>query len=141
MVLSFPSHRSICFTIAGRGLLSRSGKKSSMHDENRRATYNISNQPVSRSESIFTTFDGEIKQLVAVCDIECTLSYWSHMASYSYTFHFFVSGWASCRSLLCQEPGSFYCNTWTCCLEGCLGENCAGTTSRVQIWPWVGWRL
>ncbi|GMP52434.1 hypothetical protein CsSME_00018247 [Camellia sinensis var. sinensis] len=51
-----------------RGLLSRSGRKPFIHDENRRATYNISNQPVVRSESIFTTFDGEIKQLVAVCD-------------------------------------------------------------------------
>ncbi|CAL5335695.1 unnamed protein product [Camellia sinensis] len=49
-----------------RGLLSRSGRKPFIHDENRRATYNISNQPVVRSESIFTTFDGEIKQLVAV---------------------------------------------------------------------------
>ncbi|KAL7217935.1 hypothetical protein ACSBR2_011207 [Camellia fascicularis] len=49
-----------------RGLLSRSGRKPFVHDENRRATYNISNQPVVRSESIFTTFDGEIKQLVAV---------------------------------------------------------------------------
>lgn len=38
-----------------------------MLDENRRATYNISSQPAARSESIFTTFEGEIKQLVAVC--------------------------------------------------------------------------
>ena len=45
-----------------------------MHDENRRATYNISNQPVVGSESIFTTFEGEIKQLVTVCDMETTLS-------------------------------------------------------------------
>ncbi|CAL5405550.1 unnamed protein product [Camellia sinensis] len=52
--------------LSGRGLLSRFGRKPSTNDENRRATYHISNQPVSRSESIFTTFDGEIKQLVAV---------------------------------------------------------------------------
>lgn len=38
-----------------------------MFDENRRATYNISSQPVFTSESIFTTFEGEIKQFVAVC--------------------------------------------------------------------------
>lgn len=38
-----------------------------MFDENRRATYNISSQPVITSESIFTTFEGEIKQFVAVC--------------------------------------------------------------------------
>ncbi|KAL7186565.1 hypothetical protein ACSBR2_028322 [Camellia fascicularis] len=52
--------------LSGRGLLSRFGRKPPTNDENRRATYHISNQPVSRSESIFTTFDGEIKQLVAV---------------------------------------------------------------------------
>ncbi|KAA8526991.1 hypothetical protein F0562_008780 [Nyssa sinensis] len=52
--------------LPGRGLLFKFGRKPSMHDENRRATYNISNQPPVGSESIFTTFDGEIKQLVAV---------------------------------------------------------------------------
>uniref|UniRef100_A0A2C9W727 Bromo domain-containing protein n=1 Tax=Manihot esculenta TaxID=3983 RepID=A0A2C9W727_MANES len=51
---------------SGKGLLSKYGRKSSMLDENRRATYNISSQPAARSESIFTTFEGEIKQLVAV---------------------------------------------------------------------------
>ncbi|GFZ12527.1 DNA-binding bromodomain-containing protein [Actinidia rufa] len=50
--------------LQGRGLLSRFGRKPVVHDENRRATYNISNQPVVGSESIFTTFEGEIKQLV-----------------------------------------------------------------------------
>ncbi|KAG8658207.1 hypothetical protein MANES_03G131200v8 [Manihot esculenta] len=51
---------------SGKGLLPKCGRKSSMLDENRRATYNISSQPAARSESIFTTFEGEIKQLVAV---------------------------------------------------------------------------
>lgn len=51
---------------SGKGLPMKFGKKSFPFDENRRATYNISNQPHIRSESIFTTFDGENKQLVAV---------------------------------------------------------------------------
>lgn len=38
-----------------------------MANENRRATYNVSEQPVVQSESIFTTFEGEVKQLVPVC--------------------------------------------------------------------------
>lgn len=40
-----------------------------MLDESRRASYNMSNQPIGRSESIFMTFDSEMKQLVAVCII------------------------------------------------------------------------
>ncbi|XAR67440.1 hypothetical protein NMG60_11002204 [Bertholletia excelsa] len=52
--------------LQGRGLMSRFGRKPSTQDENRRATYNIASQPVGRSESVFTTFDGEIRQLVAV---------------------------------------------------------------------------
>ncbi|XP_050138028.1 uncharacterized protein LOC126614412 isoform X5 [Malus sylvestris] len=51
---------------SGKGLLSKVGRKPSVVDENRRATYNISTQPVVRSESVFTTFDSEIKQFVAV---------------------------------------------------------------------------
>lgn len=60
----FPSN----FCFSGKGLLSKLGRKPPVIDDNRRATYNMSNQPVVRSESIFTTFEGEIKQLVAVCN-------------------------------------------------------------------------
>lgn len=38
-----------------------------MQDMERRATYNMSNPPVTRSDSVFTTFEGEVKQLVTVC--------------------------------------------------------------------------
>lgn len=38
-----------------------------MLDEGRRASYKMSSQPIGRSESIFMTFDSEMKQLVAVC--------------------------------------------------------------------------
>nr|DAD20468.1 TPA_asm: hypothetical protein HUJ06_021931 [Nelumbo nucifera] len=52
--------------LSGKGVPSKFGRKPFVVDENRRATYNISNQPVIRTESIFTTFDGESKQFVAV---------------------------------------------------------------------------
>lgn len=55
------------FGVSGKGLLSKLGRKPSVFDENHRATYSISTQPVVRSESIFTTFEGETKHLVAVC--------------------------------------------------------------------------
>lgn len=73
------SHYSVSFTLPGRGALSRLGRKPHIHNENRRATYNISNQPESRSESVFTTFDDDMKQLVPVSDSETTLPllHWS----------------------------------------------------------------
>nr|XP_016472230.1 PREDICTED: uncharacterized protein LOC107794267 [Nicotiana tabacum] len=52
--------------LSGKGPLSRLGRKSIVHDENRRASYNISTQPVSCTESIFSTFEEESKQLVTV---------------------------------------------------------------------------
>lgn len=52
--------------VSGKGLLSKLGRKTLVLDE-RRGTYHISNQPVIRSESVFTTFECETKQLVAVC--------------------------------------------------------------------------
>ncbi|KAF8391539.1 hypothetical protein HHK36_023844 [Tetracentron sinense] len=49
-----------------KGFPLKSGRKPCMFDENRRATYNISNEPVVRTESTFALFEGENKQLVAV---------------------------------------------------------------------------
>lgn len=55
------------FLLVGKGALSRFGKKSFVHDENRRATYAITlSHSVAVSDSIFSTFDGETKQLVPV---------------------------------------------------------------------------
>ncbi|CBI26651.3 unnamed protein product, partial [Vitis vinifera] len=51
---------------SGKGLLSKFGRKPFVVDENRRATYSISNQPIVGSETIFNTFEAEAKQLVAV---------------------------------------------------------------------------
>ncbi|KAL8509929.1 hypothetical protein ACS0TY_016955 [Phlomoides rotata] len=51
----------------GKGPPSRFVRRSFVQDENRRATYNISlSLPVASSETIFSTFDGEMKQLVPV---------------------------------------------------------------------------
>ncbi|KAL6199388.1 hypothetical protein ACLB2K_029172 [Fragaria x ananassa] len=55
--------------LSGKSMLSmpsKAGKKPSVLYDNRRATYNISSEPVITSESIFTTFEGETKQFIAV---------------------------------------------------------------------------
>ncbi|XP_010278656.1 PREDICTED: uncharacterized protein LOC104612779 [Nelumbo nucifera] len=52
--------------VSGKGFPSKFGRKPFVLDENRRATYNTSIQPVDMTDSIFATFDGENKQLVAV---------------------------------------------------------------------------
>ena len=44
-----------------------------MQDYERRATYNMSNLQITRSDSIFSTFESEIKQLVTVCIKGCEL--------------------------------------------------------------------
>ncbi|KAK4752489.1 hypothetical protein SAY87_021287 [Trapa incisa] len=49
----------------GKGLSAKCLRKPSVVDDNRRATY-MSNQPIVGVDSIFTTFESEIKQLVAV---------------------------------------------------------------------------
>ncbi|KAK1391856.1 Bromo domain-containing protein [Heracleum sosnowskyi] len=52
--------------VSGKGLSSRPVRKASVLDENRRATYNMSIPSATASESIFTTFEGESKQLIPV---------------------------------------------------------------------------
>ncbi|KAL6538433.1 hypothetical protein OROGR_012421 [Orobanche gracilis] len=54
-------------SLSGKGPLSRFGRKGFFPDENRRATYTITlSHPVVSPDSIFSTFDGEAKQLVPV---------------------------------------------------------------------------
>ncbi|XP_059441678.1 uncharacterized protein LOC132173981 [Corylus avellana] len=69
---------------SGKGLLSRLGRKQFVFDDNRRATYNISNHPVVRSDSILTTFEAEIKQLVAV-GLHAEYSYARSLARFAAT--------------------------------------------------------
>lgn len=59
--------------LAGKGLLSKPIRKASVLDENRRATYNISIPSATASESIFTTFEGESKQLIPVSNVRCII--------------------------------------------------------------------
>ncbi|XP_020989658.2 uncharacterized protein LOC110276907 [Arachis duranensis] len=49
-----------------RGLLSQMGRRSLALDEDHRASYNMSNQSITRSDSIFMTFETEPKHLVTV---------------------------------------------------------------------------
>ncbi|KAG2682301.1 hypothetical protein I3760_11G185500 [Carya illinoinensis] len=69
---------------SGKGLLPKLGRKQFVYDDNRRATYNISNLPAVRSDSIFTTFEGELKQLVAV-GLHAELSYARSLARFAAT--------------------------------------------------------
>ncbi|KAI3673811.1 hypothetical protein L6452_39941 [Arctium lappa] len=52
--------------LPGKGFISKLGRKPSVNDENRRATYNISVQPVTESSSIFSTFEDESKHFIPV---------------------------------------------------------------------------
>ncbi|CAA7025846.1 unnamed protein product [Microthlaspi erraticum] len=51
---------------SGKDLVSKCGRKLSVVEEDRRATYGSSDQQTDRSESIFTTFESEIKEFVPV---------------------------------------------------------------------------
>ncbi|XP_030453398.1 uncharacterized protein LOC115674987 [Syzygium oleosum] len=68
----------------GKSSSSKLGRKPLALDENRRATYGISNQPEARSESVFTTFEGEIRQLVAV-GLHADYSYARSLARFAAT--------------------------------------------------------
>ncbi|XP_076927725.1 uncharacterized protein LOC143591391 [Bidens hawaiensis] len=46
--------------------MSKLGRKPSVHDENRRATYNMPLEPVGESDSVLSTFEGESKQFIPV---------------------------------------------------------------------------
>ncbi|KAK1407022.1 hypothetical protein QVD17_38632 [Tagetes erecta] len=52
--------------LSGKGFMSKLGRKPSVNDENRRATYNISVEPVTDSDSVFSVFEGESKQFIPV---------------------------------------------------------------------------
>ncbi|CAI8584578.1 unnamed protein product [Vicia faba] len=79
--------------MSGKGLLSKMGRKSSVQDYERksyvqdyerRATYNTSNLSVTGSDSIFTTFESEVKQLVTV-GLQAEYSYARSLARYAAT--------------------------------------------------------
>ncbi|RYR79806.1 hypothetical protein Ahy_A01g004612 isoform B [Arachis hypogaea] len=67
---------------SGRGLLSKMGRRSLALDEDRRASYNMSNQSITRSDSIFMTFETEPKHLVTV-GLHADYSYARSLARFS----------------------------------------------------------
>ncbi|KAK9155688.1 hypothetical protein Sjap_003168 [Stephania japonica] len=52
--------------VSGKGTPSKLWRRLSLSDENRRASYDISNEPLARTDSMFSIFEGENKQLAAV---------------------------------------------------------------------------
>ncbi|KAG5546534.1 hypothetical protein RHGRI_018648 [Rhododendron griersonianum] len=96
---------------SGRGALSRLGRKPHIHNENRRATYNISNQPESRSESVFTTFDDDMKQLVPV-GLNADYSYSRSLARFAATLGPVAWNVASKRIEQGLPPGFKYGRGW-----------------------------
>ncbi|XP_051133595.1 uncharacterized protein LOC127253189 [Andrographis paniculata] len=66
---SFLNHNSIDKaeeSLSGKGSLPRLGRKPSIPDENRRATYSLFSNEEDSAECIFSTFEGKTKQLVPV---------------------------------------------------------------------------
>ncbi|OVA07819.1 Bromodomain [Macleaya cordata] len=70
--------------LSGKGFPSKFGKKPFVLDENRRATYSISNQHFVKNESMFTIFEDENKQLVAV-GLHADYSYARSLARFAAT--------------------------------------------------------
>ncbi|KAK7385967.1 hypothetical protein VNO78_31977 [Psophocarpus tetragonolobus] len=97
--------------ISGRGLFSKLGRKSSTQDIERRATYNMSSLPVNRSDSIFTTFEGEVKQLVTV-GLQAEYSYARSLARFAATLG--PTAWkiASQRIQQALPPGCKFGRGW-----------------------------
>ncbi|KAG5001994.1 hypothetical protein JHK87_023066 [Glycine soja] len=68
--------------LLGKGLLSKWGRKSFALDESRRASYNMSNQPIVKPDSIFMTFERGMKHLVTV-GLHAEYSYARSLARFS----------------------------------------------------------
>ncbi|WCJ32944.1 DNA-binding bromodomain-containing protein [Euphorbia peplus] len=96
---------------SGKGLLSKFGRKSFVLEENRRTTYSISSQPVTTSESVFTTFESEIKQLVAV-GLHAESSYARSMARFAATLGPVAWRVASQRIEQALPPGCKFGRGW-----------------------------
>ncbi|KAK7320375.1 hypothetical protein VNO77_29792 [Canavalia gladiata] len=97
--------------LSGKGLLSKLGRKPSVQDTERRATYNMPNLPMTRSDSIFTTFESEIKQLVTV-GLQAEYSYARSLARFAATLG--PTAWkiASQRIQQALPPGCKFGRGW-----------------------------
>lgn len=97
--------------ISAKNLLPKFGRKSFVLDENRRTTYNASNQPVVRSESMLTTFESEKKQLVAV-GLQAENSYARSLARFAATLGPVAWKVASKRIEQALPPGFKFGRGW-----------------------------
>ncbi|KEH33838.1 putative chromatin remodeler Bromodomain family [Medicago truncatula] len=68
--------------MSGKNMVSKMGRKSFVLDDNRRASYNMSNQPIIRTDSTFMTFESGMRQLVTV-GIHAEYSYTRSLARFS----------------------------------------------------------
>ncbi|XP_004500082.1 uncharacterized protein [Cicer arietinum] len=68
--------------LTGKSMLYKLGRKSFVLDDNRRASYNMPNQPISRSDSTFMTFESGMRQLVTV-GVHTEYSYTRSLARFS----------------------------------------------------------
>ncbi|MCH82933.1 DNA-binding bromodomain protein [Trifolium medium] len=68
--------------LSGKNMLSKMGKKSFVLEDNRRSSYNMSNQPITRSDSTFMTFESGTRQLVTV-GVHAEYSYTRSLARFS----------------------------------------------------------
>ncbi|KAL2316743.1 hypothetical protein Fmac_030619 [Flemingia macrophylla] len=97
--------------ISGRGMHSKLGRRPSVQDIERRATYNLPNVPTTRSDSIFMTFESEIKQLVPV-GLQTEYSYARSLARFAATLG--PTAWkiASQRIQQAVPPGCKFGRGW-----------------------------
>lgn len=96
---------------SGKGVLPKFGRRSFVVDENRRATYNISNQPVDRSDSIFIPFEDEKKQLIPV-GLPGEYSYARSLTRFAANLGPIAWRLASKRIEQVLPPGFKYCRGW-----------------------------
>ncbi|CAK8565597.1 unnamed protein product [Lathyrus sativus] len=68
--------------MSGKNILSKMGRKSFVLDENRRGSYNMSNQPITRPDSTCMTFESGMRQLVTV-GVHAEYSYTRSLARFS----------------------------------------------------------
>ncbi|PWA85298.1 DNA-binding bromodomain-containing protein [Artemisia annua] len=68
----------------GKGVMPKLGRKPSINEEDRRATYNISVQPATDSDSVLSTFEGESKQFIPV-GLHADLAYARSLARFAAT--------------------------------------------------------
>ncbi|VFQ91785.1 unnamed protein product [Cuscuta campestris] len=97
---------------SGKGHLHRCGRKSALQDENRRATYEISTQSACTSlESLFSTFEAEIKHLVPV-GLYADHSYARSLACFAATLGPIAWEFASRRITQALPPGLKFGRGW-----------------------------